>query len=318
MPVSVGGHRYSDPDVLSLIFSGDSLIDPRTAVIDRARDLNKQLRSFSRIEDPRKRIEILASLAGVRVIPMASPSTRTAGREALLFRDSAGQRNAFYDPNVSDARVNFSIAHEIVHTFFPNSTYGARFRGMHVDDSREATELERLCHLGASELLMPTEEFLKERGKDFGIKDVPRLAGVFGSSYEATLYRLATTHPGLAIAGRLKYRLRKREELKLRDVKQRQLFNSDEVPADVPTPKYRRQSLHTSQPCGSKNLIPWNKSFDESSCVYLARTTNEIFRSSETLPNRAGDIGTIECIQAPYEYSPSEPGFPDVMFFWRR
>jgi len=317
MPVSVGGHRYSDPDVLSLIFSGDGLIDPRTAVIERAQDLNKQLRSFGHIEDPRKRIEILASLAGVRVVSMASTNARPA-REALLFRDSAGLRKAFFDPNVSDARANFSIAHEIVHTFFPNSVHGARFRSMHVDDSREATELERLCHLGASELLMPTEEFLKERGENFGIKDVPRLAGIFGSSYEATLYRLASTHPGLAIAGRLKYRLRKSEERKLRDVKQQQLFTSGEVRADaLPTPKYRRQSLHTSQTCGPENLIPWNKSFDESSSVYLARTTDDIVRGFEMLPNRASNIGTIECVQAPYEYSPSEAGFPDVLFLWR-
>lgn len=317
MPVTVGGHRYSDPDVLSLIFSGDGLIDPRTAVIERARQLNNQLRSFGRVENPRKRIEILASLAGVRVRPMTNPSARTAEREALLFRDSGGQRNAFFDPNVSEARVNFSIAHEIVHTFFPNSVRGARFRITHLDDSREATELERLCHLGASELLMPIEEFLKERAENFGIKNVPRLAGVFGSSYEATLYRLATTDAGVALAGRLKYRRRKNEELKLRDTRQQQLFNANEASVDLPTPKYRRQSLHTSEACGSKNLIPWNKSFEENSCVYLARSTNEIVRAVETLPNRAGDIGIIECIQAPYEYSPSEAGFPDVLFLWR-
>jgi hypothetical protein len=316
MPVTVGGHRYSDPDVLSLIFSGDSLIDPRKAVIERARALNKQLSSFGPIADPRKRIEILASLAGVKVRPMTDSSGRTSAREALLFRDAAGQRNAFYDPRVLEARSNFSIGHEIVHTFFPNSVHGARFRSMYVDDSREATELERLCHLGASELLMPIEEFLRERGENFGIKDVPRLAGTFGSSYEATLYRLATSYPGLALAGRLKYRRRKNEELKLRDTKQQRLFTSLEGLAEVPEPKYRRQSLHVSEACGSKNLIPWNKSFDESSCAYLARSASEIVRGRETLPNRASDVGTIECVQAPFEYSPSEPGFPDVLFVW--
>jgi len=249
---------------------------------------------------------------------MTNPGTRTAAREALLFRDSAGQRNAFFDPNVSDARINFSIAHEIVHTFFPNSVRGTRFRSLHLDDSREATELERLCHLGASELLMPTEEFVKERGEDFGIQDVPRLAGTFGSSFEATLYRLATTHVGVALAGRLKYRRRKNEELKLSDAKQRQLFSPGDAPVDLPIPKYRRQSLHTSNVCKPENLIHWNKSFEENSCVYRARATNEIIRAIETLPNRAGDNGTIECIQAPYEYSPSEAGFPDVLFLWRK
>src|SRR5437773_1720248 len=108
MPVSVAGHRYSDPDVLSLIYSGDGLIDPRAAVLERARGLNQQLRSFGPVNDPRTRIEILASLAGIRAQPMTNPRARPPNREALLFRNSAGQRNAFYDPNVSDARANFS------------------------------------------------------------------------------------------------------------------------------------------------------------------------------------------------------------------
>jgi Zn-dependent peptidase ImmA (M78 family) len=314
--ITVGGHRYSDPDVLSLIYSGSDLLDPRAEVIRRARNLNQELRSFGTIDNPRERIEILASLAGITALPMANPPSPEQNREALLFRNSKGAAHAFYDSSRSDGRVNFSIAHEIVHTFFPNSMNGVRFRSVHSDESREATELERLCHLGASELLMPEEEFLGERGDEFGLKDVPRLAERFGSSYEATLYRLATTHPRLAVAGRLEYRLRVSEKRQIQDAKQKHLFASSEAPAESFQPKYRRQSLHSSLTCGANHLIPWNKSFDETSCVYRAGTMSEVVRGFESLPNRSGEPGLIECVQAPHQYSPSDPNFPDVLFLW--
>ena len=77
------------------------------------------------------------------------------------------------------------------------------------------SELEQLCHLGASELLMPQEDFVEELGGDFGLHLVPRLAARFGSSYEATVFRLATTYNGQAVAGLLQHRYRKAEERRL-------------------------------------------------------------------------------------------------------
>lgn len=314
MSVRVGGHWYSDPDVLSLIYSGNDLIDPRAEVVRRARELNAGLRSFPPVNDPRKRIEILASLAGVKVLPMSkSPSQN---REALLFRSASGKAHAYFDPTLSEGRANFSIAHEIVHTFFPNSGHGAKFRSLQLDESREATELERLCHLGASELLMPQEEFVEERGDEFGLKDVPRLAERFGSSYEATLYRLATSYSGLAIAGRLEHRLRLSEERQMQDATQKRLFASGDVAAETFRPKYRRQSLHSSLACGANELIPWNKSFDETSCVYRAGTMSEVVGGFEGLPNRSGELGFIESVQAPYQYSLSDRNLPGVLFLW--
>jgi hypothetical protein len=105
--------------------------------------------------------------------------------------------------------VAFSIAHEISHTFFPNSITGARFRNICANESKEANELERLCDLGASELLMPTSAFQAAAGSvGFSLSNVPTLMQFFGSSFEATAFRLASAHPGIAIAGLLRYRLR--------------------------------------------------------------------------------------------------------------
>ncbi len=105
-----------------------------------------------------------------------------------------------------------SIAHEICHTFIPNTFTGARFRHLCGSGLREANEIERLCYLAASESPMPVEEFTSKADESFALKNVERRSSEFGSSFEATIFRLATAHPGVAVAGLLQYRLRKNEE----------------------------------------------------------------------------------------------------------
>ena len=80
--LTIGGHRYSDPDVISLIETAGGRVDPRLEVIRRARELNQRLKAFAGSPaDPRQRIEILASLAGITAAPMTISSS-TGGREA--------------------------------------------------------------------------------------------------------------------------------------------------------------------------------------------------------------------------------------------
>ena len=94
----------------------------------------------------------------MRVQPMDIDYQRKHKRDAAVFPTSSGWR-ILYNPNRPKARIVFSLAHEIVHTFFPHSATGARFRSISNPDSREANELERLCALGAAELVMPMDEF---------------------------------------------------------------------------------------------------------------------------------------------------------------
>jgi len=314
--VRINGRRYSDPDVVALIRSNGRAIDPQQEVVRKARELNQQLRDLGEVPDPRRRLEILASLAGVKVAPMDGPGVGKSGREALVYQNSDGSSRAYYDPNNSEGRVNFSIAHEIVHTFFPNSG-GARFRSMVADDSKEANELEMLCHRGAAELLMPIEEFSEELRGEMGLAPVRRLCERFGSSYEATVYRLATAYPGLAVAGLLRFRHRLEDARRLAFRNQRSLFGEDGQ-GIVPPPKLRRQSLYLSEDAGPDYTIPWNKSFDELSCVYRAAAKLEVRSNREQLPNKSADFGAIEAIRAPYQKPENEPGFPDVLFLWWR
>jgi hypothetical protein len=163
---------------------------------------------------------------------------------------------------------------------------------------------------------MPRQEFLDELSDDFGLQAVPRLSERFGSSYEATVFRLATAYRGFALAGLLIDRYRKNEERTLAIVSQPHLFADTRFTAEPPQPKYRRQSLHASMACRPEHLIPWNKSFPESSCVYVAAEADEIQRGQETLPTRSQELGYIEAIRAPYQRTVDPSRRPDMLFLW--
>jgi len=304
--------------VLSLIHSHGAQIDPRTEIIARARKLNARLRTWEDVCDPRERLKILASFAGIIVKPMVnSGGMLLQRREALIYRDHEGQRFAYYAPAFPDGRVNFSIAHEIVHTFFPNSRTGVRFRNLHSEDSKEANELERLCDLGASELLMPQEEFLDATQGEMGLHLAPGLSTQFGSSFEATVFRLATAYDGIAVAGLLQYRLRKDEERSLAKRDQQFLFEGDQRQLrEAPVPRYRSQAFHSSSTCGQEFTIRWNKSFDSDSCVYRIPSQGDFATGFEVLPAKSPQRGILEACPAPYQRATANPEHPDLLFLW--
>lgn len=315
--VRVAGRKYSDPDVISLIRATGELVDPRSAVVSQARKLNQEYRSYEGgTINALQRLEIIASLRGLSVSPMNIEQRKSEPRDAVLVPNGRTKGQIFYNPLRPPGRIAFSIAHEISHTFFPNTMTGARFRDLTAPDSREANELERLCDLGASELLMPTEEFLAEVQGFFTLTRTQELAEKFGSSFEATVFRLATANPGVALAGLLKYRRRLEEERRLSASTQGTLFNDLREAKEAPSPKYRRQSLFASLSCGDEHTIRWNKSFGAESCVYLAAGSHAICSAVETLPNQASEKGFFEVVRAPFQREDAHPEFPDLLFLW--
>ena len=315
--VRVGRKKYSDPDVISLIRATGSLVDPRSAVISQARNLVAKLSQFDAVPTAAvERLKILASMKGISIEPMDIDRQQVEKRDAIIL-STQSSRMILYNPNRPLGRVAFSIAHEISHAFFPNSFGGARFRTICESSSKEANELERLCDIGASELLMPLYEFQREAGGNYSLSQVEKLCATFGSSFEATVFRLATAHPGIAAAGLLRYRLRMGEERNATATKQRFLFVREGGEADaLPQPKYRRQSIHFSESCGDHLMVRWNKSFNESSCVYSAGSDSGIRVAVEALPNGSGIKGRLEAIRAPYQREEANPKFRDVLFFW--
>lgn len=317
--IRVGGRTYSDPDIISLVQATGELIDPRSSVISQARKLTGKLRSFPGVPtDAFERVSILASMLGMRVEAMNVEQRRSESRDAVLITTTDGQRVILYNPSRSRARVAFSIAHEITHTFFPNSVSGARFRTVCREDSKEANELERLCDLGGSEIVLPESDFREAVGRRFSLTEVKRVSEVFGTSFEATAFRMATAHPAIAIAGLVRFRLTKDEQrAEDREKRQGQLFiSSGRPPTDRFERKYRRQSLHLSDACGDEHIIRWNKSFDTDSIVYVAGNTEGVHVAEEALPNLDNHVGRLEAVSAPYQRDDAHDEFGDVLFLW--
>ena len=323
--VRVGGRSYSDPDVVALIRAGGGLADPRSLVLTQADRLNEQYRTFdSSGVVPFARLVQLASMKGLEVIPMDTERRRNEDRDAVILlngRSKEKKGQIFYNPDRPSGRVAFSIAHEISHTFFPTTSGGAWFREMCDTDSREANELERLCDLGASELLMPRQEFRAEVGREWSVASVTRLVQRFGSSFEATLFRLASAHPGTAAAGLLKYRRRKEEQRAIERMQivvgQRSLFSvQTHITSEVPEPKYRRQSFHMSDRFPDRLVVRWNKSFDSGSIIFKAAKSSGVLSANEPLPNGANTNGRLEAVVAPYQRADADSDHPDVLFLW--
>ena len=318
--------RRLDPDVEALVEAGGGLSDARSLVLTQARTLNASYRRFeSSGNTPMERLKFIASLQGLTLAPMNIERSRHERRDAVVMLSGADKGNRgqiLYNPDRPAGRQAFSIAHEIAHTFFPSTSGGARFREMTASDSQEMSELERLCDLGAAEVLMPREEFQSSVAGNWGMASVDRLIGEFGSSREATVFRLASAYPGIAAAGLLCFRRTKGDQAKLKSMMQYpqpDLFGSGSASpgsSGIADPKYRRQSFHTSDSFPASHTVRWNKSFDENSIVYKVGP-NGVMSSRESLPNNMKCDGILEVMFAPFQREDADAEHPDVLFYWR-
>lgn len=102
--------------------------------------------------------------------------------------------NATHSPE----RQNFSVAHEIAHTFFYEGR-GKELVERHekAKGEQSARHLEEnLCDLIASELLMPSQVFrMYAASYDFRIYSIVPLSGIFGTSLVPTALRLCDVNP---------------------------------------------------------------------------------------------------------------------------
>ena len=124
----------------------------------------------------------LANLRGIAVRP------NPALADARVFWVN-GRFEIEYNPHRPRGRVNFSIAHEIAHTFFEDCADGVRHRSRDKWD-HPSWELELLCNLGAAEMLMPVGSFPSDDEADVKIEELMRLRKEYQVSAEAILIRL--------------------------------------------------------------------------------------------------------------------------------
>lgn len=117
----------------------------------------------------------------------------------------------------------------------------------------------------------------------------------------------------------LRYRYTADESRRL-DTRRQQpgLFNTTPELADAEfKPKYRRQSFFMSDTCDDSYTVRFNKSFPESSVIYIAGVATGLVSGNEFLPNLAGTRGRMEAISAPYQREQAHEEMPDLLFFWQ-
>jgi Zn-dependent peptidase ImmA (M78 family) len=117
------------------------------------------------------------------------------------------------------ARRRFTIAHELGHILTESI-------GAHAPDA--GRELERLCDLIATELLMPTDRFREHLPETLTLSDIWRMSREFGVSFLAAAYRcvelarvstIEITHHRLVRArGQLKIRSLRELDASLQDI----------------------------------------------------------------------------------------------------
>src|SRR6202041_1453783 len=103
----------------------------------------------------------------------------------------AGKFRIEFNPNRSAARINFSVAHELAHTLFPDCAEAIRNRFTHSEMTSNDWQLEALCNVGAAEILMPVGSFHLDECRPLSIDTVIALQREFSVSSEAVLLRIA-------------------------------------------------------------------------------------------------------------------------------
>ncbi|MGE4480846.1 ImmA/IrrE family metallo-endopeptidase [Acidocella sp.] len=156
--------------------------DPIEAIVKKVRTMVLEARDAGWGGPPFNPVA-LARQIGIRVEASAAvPDARTVVDERGLRIE--------YNPQQRRARARFSIAHEIVHTFFPDVGDAVRNRGGDAS-VRDDWQLELLCNIGASEIVMPVGSLPK-------LDNVPPLERLiedrlrFDVSIEAYLIRVVS------------------------------------------------------------------------------------------------------------------------------
>lgn len=141
-------------------------------------------------------------------------------------------------------RQNFSICHEIAHTFFPDCAEFIRMREKGQGKADPDREVEVLCNIAASELLLPVDHFLdslKEFG--FSLSSVPPLSGRFLASKSATVIKMVNTGIKVCAAVFLEPGRRKSISIQCRDntLKMRVVYVVNNILPEVIARRSKRQ-----------------------------------------------------------------------------
>jgi O-acetyl-ADP-ribose deacetylase (regulator of RNase III) len=173
---------WTHPSVLSL--AAKTGVDPINAVTARARETVFRAMQSGWSGPPYDPFA-LAEILKLSVEP------RQDIVDARTLPAGGGKFRIEFNPNRSAARINFSVAHEIAHTLFPDCAEAIRNRFTHAEMKPNDWQLEVLCNVGAAEILMPVGSFQFDVGRPLSIDTVMALQREFSVSSEAVLLRIA-------------------------------------------------------------------------------------------------------------------------------
>lgn len=163
--------------------------------IERAQGVAAELRTLASthgLDGPPVDVVRLAELAGVELRPSDTlADARTVVVDGRLFIE--------YNPSRPRGRLRFSLAHELAHTTFPDVAEKARYR-TRVGAIKELAdnddwEVELLCNIVASELLMPDDAVGPLVNVETDIDFIMETRRRWDVSTEALLRRLVDASP---------------------------------------------------------------------------------------------------------------------------
>lgn len=209
---------------------------------------------------------ILAEKLGITVVP------RDEIAEARTLPVGSGKLQIEYNPNKPKARIRFSVAHEIAHTFFDDCAERIRHRLQKHELHETEWQIEVLCNFGAAEILMPYGSFPELGEEANSIDDLMSLRVRYEVSAEAVMMRFVrlTTKPCLMFVAS------RHEEAP----------NKDRYQVDYAIPS---RSWGTTVTTGS--LLPSNTVIRECTAIGFTAKGEESWTS--------GDVARVECVGIP-------------------
>ena len=271
--VRVDKRTYYDPSVIQLISLHSEISqDPEEIIPYLIRNELADARNDG-WSGPPFDPKLFASIKG---IPCEKSDKLFHSEDAELHPTEGGRSIIKYNPNKPKTRQNFSIAHEIAHTFFPG--YQDRYKARHkVGKFDPKYEVEFLCDLGASEIIMPTPEFDSDVGNmGVSLKSLRKLSRRYEASLEATAIRMTGTDLSSCALIVLDYSHKPVEIDKIKELKYQPSCSWEPPPMKLRV-QYFVKSKHFFA------HILKHKSIEESSPLYRVSVTRKPFRGNTVL-----------------------------------
>ena len=291
----VGKRVYSNPAVVDLVeFHREVSQDPEEIIRHLARNEIADARNYG-LSGPPFDPRILASIMGIQY---EESKQLIHSQDAELQPIAKGNTDLIirYNPDKPKTRQNFSIAHEIAHTLFPE--YRDQYKAHHqIGKFNPDSEVEFLCDLGASEIIMPAPEFNRDVEKmGISLKSLERLSKRYNASLEATAIRMITTNFDSCALMVLGYSHKPSELCQIENAKNQLNLFSD-CPC-LPPLKLRVQYFVPSKYFFA--YIPKHKSIEETSPLHEVSVTRKPFEGNTILDFTNPTLDThVEAVALP-------------------